>query len=48
MIVANTVKGLRLSLDGEQGGWHHHLPTQEEYLQIVADLEAHKEACHVE
>lgn len=48
VIVANTVKGFGSPLMENKAGWHHHLPTQEEYLQIVADLEAHKEACHVE
>lgn len=27
-----------------KAGWHHHLPTQEEYEQIMRDLEHQKEA----
>ena len=27
-----------------KAGWHHRLPTQEEYAQISADFKARKEA----
>lgn len=47
-IIANTVKGFGSPLMENKAGWHHHLPTQEEYAQIIADITAHKEACHVE
>ena len=28
----------------DKAGWHHHLPNQEEYAQIVADFAAREEA----
>ncbi len=43
-IIANTVKGYG---GGEimenKAAWHHHVPTQEEYEEIVKALEAKKE-----
>jgi transketolase len=29
-----------------KASWHHHLPNQEEYAQITADLKAHKEVAY--
>lgn len=46
VIIANTVKGYGSPVMEDKAGWHHHLPTAEEYAQIVADFDAHKEACH--
>lgn len=43
-IIANTIKGYGSSLMENKAGWHHHLPTQEEYEQIIADFEARKAA----
>ena len=43
-IIANTVKGKGSSVMENKAGWHHHVPTQEEYDQIMADLEAGREA----
>lgn len=44
VIIANTTKGYGSSLMEDKAGWHHHLPTQEEYKQIIADFSARKEA----
>ena len=44
MIIANTVKGFGSSIMENKAGWHHHLPNQEEYEQIIADFAARKEA----
>ncbi len=45
VIIANTIKGFG---GGEvmenKAAWHHHVPTAEEYDQIVACLKAHEEA----
>lgn len=43
-IIMDTVKGLGSSLMENKAGWHHHLPNDEEYAQITADLTAHAEA----
>lgn len=43
VIIANTTKGYGSPLMENKAGWHHHLPTQEEYQQISADFAAHKE-----
>ena len=42
-VIANTVKGKGSSVMENKAGWHHHVPTQEEYDQIMADLEARRE-----
>lgn len=44
MIIANTVKGCGSPLMENKVAWHHHVPTNEEYQQIVADFEVRKEA----
>ena len=44
VIILNTVKGYGSSIMENKASWHHHLPTDEEYAQIVADFAAHKEA----
>lgn len=44
VIIANTTKGYGSPLMENKAGWHHHLPTQEEYEQIIADFAARKEA----
>ena len=43
-IIANTVKGRGSSVMENKANWHHKVPTQEEYQQIIADFEARKEA----
>ena len=43
-IIANTVKGCGSSVMENKANWHHKVPTQEEYQQIIAYFEARKEA----
>lgn len=43
VLIANTVKGKGSALMENKAGWHHHVPTSEEYDQIIHDLEAGKE-----
>lgn len=43
-IIAHTVKGYGSPVMENKASWHHHLPTQEEYEQIVADFAKNKEA----
>lgn len=48
VIIANTTKGYGSELMENKAGWHHHLPNQEEYQQIIRDFAQRKEAvCHV-
>ena len=42
LVVANTTKGKGSSVMENKASWHHHVPTQEEYEQIMADLIAHE------
>lgn len=42
-IIADTVKGKGSPVSENKAGWHHHLPNQEEYEQIMKDLKAKKE-----
>lgn len=44
VLIANTVKGCGSAIMENKAGWHHHLPNQEEYEQIVSDFTARKEA----
>ena len=44
VIIANTTKGYGSPLMENRAGWHHHLPTAEEYAQLTADFAARKEA----
>ena len=44
VIILNTVKGYGSPIMEDKAGWHHHLPNDEEYAQIIADFAAHKEA----
>lgn len=46
VIIANTTKGFGSPVMENKASWHHHLPNAEEYAQISADIEAHKEECH--
>lgn len=43
MIIANTIKGNGSSVMENKANWHHKVPTQEEYDQIIKDLDARKE-----
>ncbi|HOO28068.1 MAG TPA: transketolase [Lachnospiraceae bacterium] len=44
MIIANTIKGYGSPVMENKAVWHHKVPTQEEYAQIMADLAERKEA----
>lgn len=44
VLIAETTKGFGSSVMENKAGWHHHVPTQEEYEQIMADFAARKEA----
>lgn len=44
VLIANTIKGCGSAIMENKAGWHHHLPNQEEYEQIVADFAARKES----
>lgn len=44
VILSNTTKGYGSPLMENKAGWHHHLPSQEEYEQIKADFAKGKEA----
>jgi len=44
VLIANTVKGKGSPIMENKASWHHHLPNQEEYEQITADLAKAKEA----
>lgn len=44
LVVANTVKGCGSPVMENKAAWHHHVPTQEEYEQIMQDLKAREEA----
>ena len=42
-IIADTVKGKGSPVMENKASWHHHVPTQEEYEQIMEDLKAREE-----
>lgn len=44
VLIANTVKGCGSPVMENKAGWHHKVPTPEEYQQILKDFEARKEA----
>ncbi|MBQ6347921.1 MAG: transketolase [Clostridia bacterium] len=44
LIVANTTKGKGSAVMENKASWHHHVPTAEEYEQIMKDLKANEEA----
>ena len=47
IVIAETMKGLGSSVMQNKANWHHRVPTQEEYGQIMKDLEARrKETAH--
>ena len=43
LIVANTTKGKGSPIMENKASWHHHVPSVEEYDQIMADLKAREE-----
>lgn len=44
VVIANTVKGCGSPVMENKANWHHKVPTQEEYEQIMKDLEERREA----
>lgn len=44
VIIAETMKGFGSKVIENKVDWHHHVPTQEDYQQIVKDLQERKEA----
>lgn len=44
VIIANTVKGKGSKVMENKVGWHHHVPSDEEYEAIIKDLRKAKEA----
>ena len=44
VIIADTVKGKGASFIENRAGWHHRVPTEEEYLRIKEELKKRKEA----
>ena len=44
VIIANTTKGFGSLVMENKAAWHHKVPNEEEYAQIMNDLEAGKEA----
>lgn len=44
LVLANTVKGCGSAVMENQAGWHHKVPTKEEYTQISQDLKTRREA----
>lgn len=44
VIIANTVKGKGAPMMENKAEWHHHVPSDEEYEQIMKDLKAAEEA----
>lgn len=48
LIIANTIKGCGSPVMENKASWHHHVPSQDEYEQIMADLKAWEEAARHE
>lgn len=44
LVVANTIKGYGSPVMENKVSWHHHVPNEEEYMQIMKDLEVRREA----
>lgn len=44
VLIANTVKGKGSSVMENKADWHHHVPSEEDYRQIIKDFEERKEA----
>lgn len=42
VLIAETIKGFGSAVMENKAAWHHHVPTQEEYDQIMADFAARK------
>ena len=48
VLIANTVKGCGSSVMENKASWHHHVPNEEEYAQIMKDLDERREAARHE
>ncbi len=48
VIIANTTKGCGVSFMENQAGWHHRVPTEEEYRQAMDELNREEEAARNE
>lgn len=48
LLIANTIKGYGSSIMENQASWHHHLPNEEEYQQIMKDFTEREEAAYHE
>lgn len=44
VVIANTIKGYGSKLMENQISWHHHVPTEQEYHQIIKEFSERKEA----
>lgn len=44
VLIANTIKGYGSSIMENKASWHHKVPTQDEYQQIINDFTIRKEA----
>lgn len=44
-VIANTVKGFGSKVMENKASWHHHVPSGEEYDQIMRDFVERREAC---
>lgn len=44
LVLANTVKGCGSSVMENKAAWHHHVPSEEDYQQIMKDFQVRKEA----
>lgn len=44
VVIANTIKGFGSSVMENKANWHHKVPNEEEYAQIMKDFETRKEA----
>ena len=47
-VIANTTKGCGVSFMENQAGWHHRVPTEEEYRQAMDELNREEEAARNE
>ena len=43
VLIAETIKGYGSAVMENKASWHHHVPTDEGYQQIIADFAARKE-----
>ena len=48
VVIANTVKGCGSAVMENKAPWHHKVPGEEEYAQIMKDLKERREALYHE